>query len=79
MTATPVQIAIGVAIVILANAGISEGWSRRRGVDAHGWDSVVAQFLTMLVTNIVIVTVIGRSLAGSRDRASVSRRCSSCC
>ena len=59
VAATPTQIAIGVGLVILANAAISEGWSRRRSTDANGWDSAVTQFLAMLVVNVLIVIVGG--------------------
>jgi hypothetical protein len=51
----PLGLAVGVAVVILANTAITE-WQIRRG---RRWGSVVTQFGLMLALNVAIVAVAG--------------------
>ncbi|MET0460111.1 MAG: hypothetical protein ABW195_12750, partial [Ilumatobacteraceae bacterium] len=63
--ASEIGIVVGVAVLVVANAGVSE-LLRRRG---HSWSTTVQQFGAMLLINLGIVTV--DALVGSRrgDRA----------
>ena len=51
--ATPLETAVGVALVVIASTGISEAMVRR----GTGWDTALLQFSVMLVVNLVVVMI----------------------
>ena len=51
--ATPLETAVGVALVVIASTAISEAMVRR----GTGWDTAVLQFSVMLAVNLVVVMI----------------------
>jgi hypothetical protein len=66
MSATPLEIAMVVVLVIVLNTAISE-WLGRRGVS---WQSVVRQFAAMVAINAAILVIAGILLPGRLDPAT---------
>jgi hypothetical protein len=64
-----IGLAIGVAVVILANTAVSQ-WLGRRG---YTWDSALRQFLVTLAVNAAIVVVIAILLPFSGDSVDLPR------
>jgi hypothetical protein len=64
-----IGLAIGVAVVVVANTAVSQ-WLARRG---YTWESAIRQFLAMLAVNAVIVVVIAILLPGSGTDVDLPR------
>ena len=62
--ATALQVAVGVAAIVVANAAISLAAARRGG---FGLESAAARYAALLVTNLVLVYVANALLAERRD------------
>lgn len=62
--ATALQVAVGVAAIVLANAAISLAAARRGG---FGIESAAARYAVFLVTNVALVAIAQALLADRRD------------
>lgn len=64
--ASPLQVTIGVAVIVLANAAVTQ-WLAQRG---HTWTTTASLFIAMLVVNVGVVIAYLVVLAGGNRSAN---------